>query len=197
MDLVQQVAQEVTRILLLVLRVVVEQERLKDALGIDHSTCEDTRSVELPTFVKVFAHVDHLAQKTVLVGLQLDLLIRRNRLKEVEEGGARQQGLQTHVHEAVDLLYVGEAFVWLREVGHGEFYLLGKLQVHIVAHSHLLRHFNRCFLIPDFSAFDIIFLVVLKEFGAEVDSVPALTACLRVKCFHNYLFLFFLLGRSS
>jgi len=62
--------------------------------------------------------VDHLSEQAILAQGQLKLLARCNGLEQVEESWAGEQRLQADVHEAIDLLSISKAFVWLGEVRH-------------------------------------------------------------------------------
>ena len=63
MHLVQQIAQEITRILLLVVGVVVKKEGLENGFRVDDPAREVTLGVELILLVEVLADVDHLTEE--------------------------------------------------------------------------------------------------------------------------------------
>ena len=64
MHLVQQIAQEITRILLLVVGVVVKKEWLENGFRVDDPAREMTFRVELILLVEVLADVDHFTEET-------------------------------------------------------------------------------------------------------------------------------------
>ena len=116
--LVKEEAEEVTCVLLLVVRVVDKQERLEDAFRVHNPRAEEPLGVKLVRLIKVFADVNELSQQAIFIKALLDVLVRSDRLQQVEKSRASEQRLKAHVHEAVDLLLVCKAFVGLGEVCH-------------------------------------------------------------------------------
>ena len=79
--LVKQVAQEVTSILLLVIRVVSHQKGFENALRVDNLVSKDAGFVDLHLFVEELTNMDHFAQETVFIGHGFDIRISCDCLK--------------------------------------------------------------------------------------------------------------------
>ena len=116
--LVKHVTKKVTCILLLVIGVVIPQERLKDEFRVHCSLGEGTFWINLILFVEIFTDMNHFSQQAILIEFPFKILVLCNCLEQVKESWAGEQGLQADIHEAIDLLNVREAFVWLGKMSH-------------------------------------------------------------------------------
>lgn len=138
MALVEEVGEELARVLLLVERVVAGEEILKDLLCTDHVRVEWLLESKLR--VEVLREVHQLSYYRVsihLSGAQGERVLSES-YEQVEEGRARKERLEDNVDEAVDALQIGEALVYLVEVRHAKVKRLGEAQADVVAHAHIL-----------------------------------------------------------
>ena len=62
--------------------------------------------------------MDHFSQQAILIEFIFKFLVLCNCLEQIEESWTGEQGLQADIHEAIDLLNVREALVWLGKMGH-------------------------------------------------------------------------------
>ena len=83
--LVKEEAEEVTCVLLLVVRVVDKQERLEDTFRVHNPRAEEPLGVKLVRLIKVFADVNELSQQAIFIKALLDVLVRSDRLQQVEK----------------------------------------------------------------------------------------------------------------
>ena len=88
--LIEQEAEEVASILLLVVRIVNLQEGLEDFLRVDHALTEQALRVKLVCLIEVFADVDELAQQAVCIETGFDVWICCDSLQQIEESRTSQ-----------------------------------------------------------------------------------------------------------